>query len=238
MIVSDASTEDWATIGVKVLSIALVPEGGGGNVTVYTAPATVPTINLVMLDQLGELIGNASVPVGTYTSAVLTISGNPGDVSLAVASDPEAGFTGTPGALIPSAQIQIQHTQGTAPNLTVPVSVKFVSPLVVSATANNQLDLEFDLGHPAFIVQHVPAATGTTIWAVNFDGPVHHHPRPDIDRLTAVLAKVREGVRLRQLVDHHHQGVPDRAGGQPGDGNREHAVFADPGRFDQWHDLL
>ena len=183
MIVSDASTEDWATIGVKVLSIALVPEGGGGNVTVYTAPATVPTNNLVMLDQRGELIGNASVPVGTYTSAVLTISGNPGDVSLAVASDPEAGFTGTPGALIPSAQIQIQHTQGTAPNLTVPVSVKFVSPLVVSATANNQLDLEFDLGHPAFIVQHVPAATGTTIWAVNFDGPVHHHPRPDIDRL-------------------------------------------------------
>ena len=44
------------------------------------------------------------------------------------------------------AQIQIQHTQGTAPNLTVPVNVNFVSPLVVSASQNNQLDLEFDLG--------------------------------------------------------------------------------------------
>ncbi len=36
MLLSDASSEDWATIGVKVLSIALVPQGGGGNVTVYT----------------------------------------------------------------------------------------------------------------------------------------------------------------------------------------------------------
>ena len=32
LLLSDASTEDWATIGVKVLSIALVPQGGGGNV--------------------------------------------------------------------------------------------------------------------------------------------------------------------------------------------------------------
>src|SRR5277367_1332483 len=37
MLLSDASTEDWCTIGVKVLSIALVPQGGGGNVNVYTA---------------------------------------------------------------------------------------------------------------------------------------------------------------------------------------------------------
>jgi hypothetical protein len=28
LIVSDAPTEDWATIGVKVLSIALTPQGG------------------------------------------------------------------------------------------------------------------------------------------------------------------------------------------------------------------
>src|SRR5579863_2538609 len=51
MVVSDASTEDWATIGVKVLSIALVPQGGGANVTVYTAPMAAPTVNLVQLDQ-------------------------------------------------------------------------------------------------------------------------------------------------------------------------------------------
>src|SRR5579863_7187788 len=35
MMISDASTEDWATIGVKVQAIALIPQGGGTNVTVY-----------------------------------------------------------------------------------------------------------------------------------------------------------------------------------------------------------
>src|SRR5271165_4865398 len=127
VLMSDASTEDWATIGVKVLSIALVPQNGGSNVTVYTAPSTAPVINLVQLDQLGELIGNASVPAGAYSSAVITISANPGDVLLTAASDPSTGFTGTPGATVPSSDIEIQNTQGTAPNLTVTVPVKFVS---------------------------------------------------------------------------------------------------------------
>ena len=54
MMVSDASTEDWATIGVKILSISLVPQGGGSPVAVLTAGNSVPTINLVQLDQLGE----------------------------------------------------------------------------------------------------------------------------------------------------------------------------------------
>src|ERR1700727_2203641 len=92
MLISDASTEDWATIGVKVLSIALVPQAGGSNVTVYTAPAMAPTINLAQLDQIGEILGNASVPVGTYSAAVLTVSANPGDVLLTVAADPATGF--------------------------------------------------------------------------------------------------------------------------------------------------
>jgi hypothetical protein len=183
MMISDASTEDWATIGVKVLSIALVPQGGGNNVTVYTAPATVPTINLVELDQIAEILGNTSVPAGTYTAAVLTVSANPGDVSLTVAASPEAGFTAAPGTTIPSNQIQIQHAKGTAPNLTVPVNVNFASPLVVTAGQNNALDLEFDLGHPAFLIGHVPPGAGATLWAVNFNGPVRHHPLRDLSRL-------------------------------------------------------
>jgi hypothetical protein len=183
MMISDASTEDWATIGVKVLSIALVPQGGGGNITVYTAPATVPMVNLVQLDQIAEILGNASVPVGTYTAAVLTVGANPGDVLLTVAADPEVGFAAAPGTTIPTDQIQIQHPQGTAPDLTVPVKVTFVAPLVVSASQNNALDLEFDLGHPAFLVGHVPPGAGNTLWAVNFDGPVRHHPLYDLSRL-------------------------------------------------------
>ena len=180
MLISDASTEDWATIGVKVLSIALVPQGGGSNVTVYTAPSPAPTVNLAELDQIAEILGNVSVPVGTYSSAVLTISANPGDVLLTTAADPEAGFAAAASTTIPAADVQIQHTTGATGSLTVPVTVNFVSPLVVSANQNNALDLEFDLGHPAFLVGHVPPGAGTTLWAVNFDGPVRHHPLHDL----------------------------------------------------------
>ena len=34
VLVSDASIDDWSMIGVKFMSIALVPQGGGANVTV------------------------------------------------------------------------------------------------------------------------------------------------------------------------------------------------------------
>jgi hypothetical protein len=178
--VSDASSDDWATIGVKILTIALVPQGGGTPVTVYTAPSPAPLVNLEQLDQIAEILGNVTVPVGTYTGATVTISGNPGDVALVVSADPEAGFAGTPSTTIPSDQIQIQGTQGASGSLTVPVNVNFVSPLVVTTSQNNALDLEFDLSHPAFIVAHTPVATGTTLWAVNFKGPLRHHPIADI----------------------------------------------------------
>jgi hypothetical protein len=180
LVLSDASSEDWATIGVKILSIALTPQGGGSDVTVYTAPAQPPVVNLEQLDQLGEILGNVSVPVGTYTGAKLTIAGDRGDVLLTVAADPEPGFAGTPGAAIPADQIQIQGAKGTPGNKTVSVGVTFDSPLTVSTGQNNALDLEFDLGHPAFIVGHVPPGLGTTLWAVNFNGPVRHHPIRDI----------------------------------------------------------
>jgi hypothetical protein len=183
MLMSDASSEDWATIGVKVLSIALVPQAGGSNVTVYTAPATAPMVNLAQLDQIAEILGNTSVPTGTYTAAVLTVGANAGDVLLTVAADPETGFVAAPGTTIPADQIQVQHTQGIAPNLTVPVKVTFDSPLVVNAGQNNALDLEFDLAHPAFLVGHVPPGAGNTLWAVNFDGPVRHRPLHDLTRL-------------------------------------------------------
>ena len=184
LLVSDASSDDWATIGVKILGISLTPQGGGSPVSVFTAPATPPVVNLEQLDQISEILGNVSVPAGTYTGATLTIAGNAGDVQLVVAAEPEAGFAGTAGATIPSNQIQIQGTQGSSGNLTVPVKVNFVAPLVVTAGQSNALDLEFDLDHPAFIVAHnPPSAMGTTLYAVNFNGPVRHHPIADLAHL-------------------------------------------------------
>lgn len=182
--ISDASSDDWATIGVKLLSVALVPQGGGSAVTVWTAPSPVPYVNLEQLDQLGEILGNVSVPVGTYTGAVLTISANPGDLLLTAAADPETGFPVAPGTSVASDQIYIQGKQGSGGSFTVPVNVTFDSPLTVSSSQNNALDLEFDLAHPAFIVGHTPPiGGGATLWAVNFNGPVRHHPVRDLVRL-------------------------------------------------------
>lgn len=183
LVVSDDSTNDWATVGVKVLSISLVPQGGGSAVPVYTAPTPAPYINLVELDQLGEILGNANVPAGTYTSATLTIAANPGDVMLTAAANPDTGFAGTPGAAVDPSQIQIQGATGAAGSRTVQVSVNLVSPLVVTAGSSNALDLEFDLSHPAFIVDHDPIGGGATIWAVDFNGPVRHHPIRDVTAL-------------------------------------------------------
>lgn len=184
LVISDASSDDWATVGVKILSIALIPQGGGNNVTVYTATMPAPTINLEELDQIGEILGNVPVPIGTYTGAVLTVSGNQGDVSLVSSTDPEAGFAAPPSTTISPADIQIQGTQGAAGSLTVPITVNFAAPLSVSTNANNALDLEFDLSNPALIVAHVPPGSGgTALWAVNFSGPVHRHPVYDMRRL-------------------------------------------------------
>jgi hypothetical protein len=183
VMVSDASSEDWATIGVKIMSIALVPQGGGSNVIVYSAPSPVPVTNLVLLDQIDDLLGNTAIPVGNYSGAVLTVSANPGDILLTTATNPEAGFAAAGSVTIPVDQIQVQHAHGTTGGLTVPVTVNFDSPLVVSSTQNNALDLEFNLAHPAFLIDHVPAGGGPTVWAVNFNGPLRRVPRYDLTRL-------------------------------------------------------
>ncbi len=183
LIISDASSDDWATVGVKILSISLTPQGGGTPVTVYTAPSPAPMVNLEQLDQIGEVLGNVTLPVGTYTGATVTISANPGDVQLVVSAEPEAGFPGTAGETIPSSDMQIVGAQGASGSQTVPVDLTFDSPLVVTAGGSNALDLEFDLSHPAFIVAHDPPGATATQWAVNFVGPLRRHPIDDIAHL-------------------------------------------------------
>jgi hypothetical protein len=182
MTISDASSQDWSQVQVTLTSVVLT--GSGGNsANVLNAPLT---INLEQLDNLGELLDIAALPAGaTYTGAILTIAANPGDVVLTVASDPEAGFPEAPGTTIPADRTQIQGAQGAAGAMTVTVPVAFVAPFTVPSaqtTATTAIDLEFDLGHPAFIVGHVPLGGGT-IWAVNFKGPVHHRPVRDLTRL-------------------------------------------------------
>jgi hypothetical protein len=182
MMVSDDPANDWAEIGVKVLSISLKPQGGGTPVVVFN-PNPVPMINLVELDQLADVLASVSVPTGTYTGVTLTLSANPGDVVLTASSNPDPGFAGTPGATVPASLIQIQGATGSVGNITVPLNINFGSPLVVTAGQNSAMDLEFNLSHPAFIVAHAPLGGGQTIWAVNFSPALRHRPIFDVTRL-------------------------------------------------------
>ena len=191
---SDASSEDWSAIQVTVTSVVFVSAAGNTS-NLLSAPVSV---NLEQLDGLSEALGNASLVAGTtYTGAILTISANPGDVSLTVSGDPETGFAETASTastpdVIPSSRIQIQGATGNAGSMTVSVPVSFATPFVAPAPASatdptpvstTGIDIEFDLGHPAFIVGHAPVGGGSTIWAVNFKGPVKHKPVDDLRHL-------------------------------------------------------
>lgn len=180
--ISDTPTNDWAEVGVRVLSIALKPQSGGTPVVVYN-PNPAAMINLIELDQIAEILNGVSVPPGTYTAATLTLSANPGDVALTASSEPDPGFAGTPGEIVPSSQIQIQGATGSVGSLTVPLNVTFVSPVTVTANQNSQIDFDFDLSNPAFIVAHPPVGGGTTLWAVDFTPALRHHPIFDVTRL-------------------------------------------------------
>ena len=241
LLLSDASSEDWATIGVKVISVALTPQGGGSPVTIYTAPSAAPSINLVQLDQLEELLGSVSIPVGTYTGATLTISGNPGDVSLVASADPESGFAAAPSSVIPSSQIQIQGVQGSAGSQTVAIPLRLDAPLVVSASQTSALDLEFDLGHPAFISGHVSPGAGATIWSVNFKGPVHQRRVDNITRLvlrhTYGTVQSIAGDHTSITVEKELPAVPVQSPEVGVDTGHSVAVLADAANGTIFHDV-
>ena len=187
LLLSDAASEDWSTIGVKLLSLTLT-KSDNTSISV-TLPASPTSLNLAQLDNLGEILSSVALTPGdTYTGATLTISANPGDVTLITSADPEAGFLAASGVQISPSQIQIQGASGVTGSMTVSVPVKFANPLVVptltSASTNAPaINIEVDLSHPTFIVGHVPAGGGTTLWSVNFNGPVRHKPTGDIRRL-------------------------------------------------------
>ncbi len=192
--VSDASSEDWSAIQVTVTAVVFT-SSSGNTANLLAAPVT---INLEQLDGLSDVLGSASLTAGvTYTGAILTISANPGDVSLTVSGDPESGFpevasTSTTPDVIPSNRIQIQGATGASGSMTVSVPVTFATPFVAPAPTSSTnptpastsgIDFEFDLGHPAFIIGHAPVGGGATIWAVNFKGPVKHKPVDDLRHL-------------------------------------------------------
>lgn len=182
---SAASSRDWATVGVRVLQISLTQQSGGAPVTVYTAPASTPAINLEQLDHVSQLLAEAVVPPGTYTGAVITMGANPGDVVLTSSDDPDSNFAAPLSASVPSQNIQIQNSQGRAGAMTVTIPVTLPAPYVVSSTAHAQapLNLDISMAHPALVQSHTPVTNDPTLWAVDFQGPVTAQAISDVTSL-------------------------------------------------------
>ena len=178
--VTDGPSDNWAVVGVKILSISLIPQSGNP-VSVYEAPSPVPTVNFVQLDGVADLLGGASVPQGTYTGAQIVISANQGDVTLIASGDPDKNFPAAAGTAIPSSQIQIQGATGNAGNRVVTVNANFDTP--VTFGDSTPINLDFNIGHPAFDIDHT-IASGQTQWAISFNsGEVRPYLVTDLSKL-------------------------------------------------------
>jgi len=162
-LVTDAPTDTWSNIGVIIRKAVLIPAGGTitQGVTVYDGSTDTTKLNLVDLDELAELLGTAQIPAGTYDRLVIQVDGNPANIDLIPADG---------SAQIPAGQIIVRGADPVTKLVTLPVTLS--SPLVVVAGQPNAVQVDFDLGHPLFVVAH--NIGGTTIYTLNFQ--VRHKP--------------------------------------------------------------
>lgn len=217
LVFSDDPTDNWSMIGFKVLNVSLmqtttvqksIASAATGTekkvVSIYTAPSPAPTLNLIQLDQLGELMGSVSVAPGTYSSVQVVFSADPKDVSLVTSADPEPGFDLAAGYTVPASNIVVQGGKSIpicpAPDVycwntsastamspkVVVVRFNLSSPLVVTSNASQVLDLELNLRHPAFIVEHWPATQAQPVWVINLNAALRRkavlHPERQVLR--------------------------------------------------------
>jgi hypothetical protein len=147
IILTDAPSDQWSAINVVVTKVTLLNKTDHTKEVVAFSGATAK-INLVDLDSVGELLATAQIPVGAYDALRITI--DPASVSLVKAD----------GTMVPSAQV---HVAGAS------VQVSLSADLVVTATGSNAVQIDFDLGHPLFLVQ-MPNSN----WVMNLQ--VKHRP--------------------------------------------------------------
>jgi hypothetical protein len=170
LVVSDAPAPAWSSVDVVIQKVALRPVGGGAPVVIYdqTNAASPAHLNLVDLDELGQLITGATVPAGSYDKVFVQI--DPNSVALTDSANPPSTYT------VAGGNVKVVGLTG--------FDVALNAPLVVDANGSNAVDLDFDLGHPLFIVDRpngAPSgANGTTLYLVNFERCVRHRPHPSL----------------------------------------------------------
>jgi len=140
LLVTDAPSDDWQEVTVKVNSISLRMTGDQSWNSVWTADANNPNsgkLNLVDLSGVAQILGNATIPAGSYDRLKLVIDTNPATMKLV----DDAGTT------IDPTNITVVDPSGNGE-----IKVVIAPALTVSDGGVANLQVDFDLAHPLSII--------------------------------------------------------------------------------------
>jgi len=140
LLVTDAPSDDWQQVTVKVNSISLRKTDDQSWNSVWTADATDPNsgkLNLVDLSGVAQILGNATIPAGSYDRLKLVIDTNPATMTLVDDS----------GTTIDPANISVVDPSGKGE-----IKVVISPALTVADGGVANLQVDFDLAHPLSII--------------------------------------------------------------------------------------
>lgn len=213
-ITTDAATEAWSNVGIIIRKASLVlasDTAAASPVVIYDGSKDTTPVNLLQQDQVDELLSHATgIPAGTYDRLIVEVDGSPANITLVPAADPVTGAV--PAAVDPSL-IKVRGTADAAhPTWMVLPTITLAAPVVVAANAATAVAVDFDLSHPAFIVEHdvTTAAGSQTLFVVNFGtrGIFRHRPAAALSayylrrHLGAVASVAADGSSFTLLTEH------------------------------------
>lgn len=133
VVLTDAPSDGWQAVEVVVQAITLVDKvDASREVLVFQGNGT--KVNLVELDEIGELLARAEVPEGTYGRLKIRIDTAPGSIHLVRAD----------GTHVPTDRIKVAGDSAT---------ITLTPDLVVSPGSTAAVQVDFDLAHPLFLIE-------------------------------------------------------------------------------------
>ncbi len=140
LLVTDAPSDDWQEVTVMVKSVSLYRTDDQSWNSVWTADSADPNsgkLNLIDLAGVAQILGQATIPAGTYNRLKLVINTDPTTMTLVDDS----------GTAIDPANITVVDPKGTGE-----IKVDIDPSLAVTDGSTNVLQVDFDLAHPLSII--------------------------------------------------------------------------------------
>ena len=160
-ILTDAPSDAWSAVEVAVQSVEFRSKADATR-TVVGLKGNSSRINLVELDEVGELLGHLTIPVGTYDAVILQVDTDPANLKL-VRQD---------GSHVPTSQLRVLGSGR--------ILVKLDQDLVVTANGTSQVQIDFNLANPVFLVD---LADGSVMVNLSAPGLLRHQGLPAIQQV-------------------------------------------------------